>query len=53
MGQGQARSKKLFPETIMDKICETNYFSYEEAQYQKTLISIFQQFSSSIKKILI
>ena len=35
------RSKKMFPEKVMDKIIET-WFSFAMAWYEKSSVSIFQ-----------
>ena len=49
-GIEQVRSKKLFPDKIMDKIFETNS---EIAYYGKSSFSIFEEVFAGIDKIFI
>ena len=51
---GGVRSKKLFPETMIHKIFETNSnFSCEIAHYGKSSISVFQEIFAKTEKKLI
>ena len=50
---GRVRIKKMFPEKITHKISETNSRFQVKAHSLKILISISQEFSSSINKTFI
>ena len=49
MGQGGVKTNEMFPEELFTKYLRL--FPFKTAHYGKTLISAFQEFFASIKKV--